>query len=424
MKILISAYSCEPNKGSEPGVGWNQVVQAARNHDVWAITRANNRLAIENALAITPLPQVTWIFVDLPRWASLWKNGVRGMRTYYYIWQFVAFLQARKLHRRLRFDIVHHVTFVNYWMPTFLALLPVPFIWGPVGGGESTPPGLRKSLSVRGKAYETLRDIARTLNELNPLVHITARKAAIALAATDQTAERLRLLGCKRVTVMSQLALPENELRPLLAAPLPPSTGPFRVISVGRLLHLKGIDFGLEAFARFHKIRNDAEFWILGDGPEAKRLKRKAATLGIEQAVTFWGNVPRPQVFDMLSQSHVLLFPCLHDSGGWAGAEALCSGRPVICLDIGGPAHLVTDSTGIKVLADTPEQVIAELASALESLAGDRRRLLSLGLMGRERISTEFSWEKKGRDLATIYSLVRNSTQADIEAIAGRRKYV
>ena len=39
MKVLISAYSCEPGRGSERGVGWNVAREVARRHEVWVLTR-------------------------------------------------------------------------------------------------------------------------------------------------------------------------------------------------------------------------------------------------------------------------------------------------------------------------------------------------------------------------------------------------
>ena len=48
MNVLLSAYACEPGRGSEPGVGWNQVCQISRFHTVWALTRSNNREIIES----------------------------------------------------------------------------------------------------------------------------------------------------------------------------------------------------------------------------------------------------------------------------------------------------------------------------------------------------------------------------------------
>ena len=53
MRLLLSAYACEPGRGSEPGVGWNWAIAlAALGHDVWVLTRANNRDRIEQALAV------------------------------------------------------------------------------------------------------------------------------------------------------------------------------------------------------------------------------------------------------------------------------------------------------------------------------------------------------------------------------------
>src|SRR5207302_2919126 len=129
VNVLISAYACRPDRGSEPGVGWNVVRQIARAHDVWVLTRAANRSSIESFLAREPLPRARFVYLDLPRWARFWKQGRRGLRLYYYLWQLMAYRAGRRLHRAVAFDVVHHVTLVSYWMPSFLALLPLPFVW-------------------------------------------------------------------------------------------------------------------------------------------------------------------------------------------------------------------------------------------------------------------------------------------------------
>jgi glycosyltransferase involved in cell wall biosynthesis len=402
LRILISAYACEPDKGSEPGVGWNHVKQAARFHDVWVMTRANNRAAIEEALDTGPMPNVHWIYIDLPRWASFWKKGQRGIRLYYSLWQFVAYCQARKLHRDVGLDLAHHVTIVSYWLPTFLAFLPIPFVWGPVGGGESTPRSFRSLFSVYGRASEALRELARALCELSPVVRLTARRAAIALATTAETAARLRTLGCKNVSILAEGALPENEIIKLREFP-PSAAAPFRVASVGRLLHWKGFELGLRAFARFQARVPDVEYWLFGDGSERRRLQHLAIELGIEKKVVFWGNVARSRVLENLEECDVLLFPSLHDSGGWVTLEAMAAGRPVICLDLGGPAVRVTDATGVKVAAIDPEQAETDLTAALLRLEADPIHRAQLAQAGRLRVEQEFNWERTGEKLARIY---------------------
>jgi glycosyltransferase involved in cell wall biosynthesis len=402
LRILISAYSCEPGKGSEPGVGWNNVKQAARFHDVWVMTRSNNRTLIEEALAAEPMPNVHWIYLDLPRWARFWKKGQRGVRSYYSLWQILAYRKARKLHREVGFDLAHHVTFVNYWLPTFLPLLPIPFVWGPVGGGESTPRSFRSFLSLQGRMYETTREFARAIGELNPFIRFTARRAAMALATTHETERRLRALGCKNVSVFTQASLPAEEIHQFAAIP-PRRDPPFRVFSMGRLVHLKGFDLGLRAFARFHARFPESEYWLIGDGPERERLEQLAVQLGVGQATKFWGMMPREQAIATSTQCDILLFPALHESGGCVSVEAMAAGRPVICLDLGGPALQVTEATGIKVSATSAEQAVTDLASAIEQLATDPSRRANLGEAGRLRVDQEFNWERKGDQLARLY---------------------
>ena len=58
-------------------------------------------------------------------------------------------------------------------------------------------------------------------------------------------------------------------------------------------------------------------------------------------------------------------------SGGWTCLEAMAAGRPVVCLDLGGPATQVTEETGIKVPAPVPNQAVSGLAEAMTRLARD-----------------------------------------------------
>jgi glycosyltransferase involved in cell wall biosynthesis len=408
MKVLLSAYACEPGKGSEPGIGWNWVRQIARFAEVWVITRSNNREAIEKALAEEPLPNVHWVYFDLPRWARFWKKGQKGVHLYYYLWQVGIYFIAPRLHRQVGFDLVHHVTFGNYWLPSFLALLPVPFVWGPVGGGESAPRTFCRTFSFRGKIYEFLRDIARWIGEHDPFTRLIARKAVIALATTNETAKRLTSLGARRVEVLSQVALPSAEIEKLSSLP-PHLSSPFRLISLGRLLHWKGFDLALQAFAQLVQDVPDSEYWIVGDGPERKNLERLARKLGIIDKVRFWGALPRSEVLKKLAECDVLVHPSLHDSGGWVCVEAMASGRPVICLDLGGPALQITEETGFKIPPHTPERVVKDMVEAMRKLALDADLRRRMGEAGRWRVGEAFSWERRAGFIANIYSQIVNA---------------
>ena len=409
LKVLVSAYACEPNRGSESGIGWNWVREISKSCDVWVITRANNRPLIERALATETLCNTHFVYFDVPRWIGFWKKGQRGVRVYYYLWQVGAYFTARRSHRQIGFDLLHHVTFGKYCVPSFLVFLPAPFVWGPVGGGESTPRSLWFSLSPRGKVYELLRHLARRLGELDPFVRLTARRAAVGIATTPQTERRLRALGCKKIPVMSHAALCADEIRQLNSIP-PRHSSTFRVASIGSLLHLKGFDLGLKAFALFHRQFPTSEYWLIGEGPEKRRLQKLAQKLQIAESVKFWGFVPRSQVLEKLAECDVLLHPTLHDSSGWVSVEAMATGRPVICLDLGGTALQVTGETGIKVPVISPEQVVRDLAAGIGHLARDASYRARLSQAARERVAEHFNWEKKGQDLGHIYDQLLTSS--------------
>ena len=404
LRVLVSAYACEPGKGSEPGVGWNWARQIARfAEEVWVITRANNREVIEQALAKEPLPNVRWVYFDLPRWARFWKKGQRGVHLYYYLWQIGIYFLAWRLHRKVKFDLIHHVTFGNYWTPSFLALLPVPFVvWGPVGGGESAPGPFYRTFSWRGRIYEYMRSLARWFGEHDPFVRITARRAAVALAKAQETVQRLKTLGASKVVTMPEVAWPAEEIQRLAAVPV--HTGnPFRVLSLGRLLHWKGFHLGLTAFARFVREFPQSEYWLIGDGPERRNLERLARKLGVKDKVRFWGALPRAEALAKLAGCDVLVHPSLHDSGGWVCVEAMAAGRPVICLDLGGPALQVTEETGFKIPVCTPDQAVEEMAAAMLRLARDPDLRHSMGEAARRRVREKFSWERRGEQVHSLY---------------------
>ncbi len=404
-KVLLSAYACEPNRGSEPGVGWNWVMQIARFHEVWVITRANNRQVIEKELAVNPLPNAHFIYYDLPAWLKWFKKGNRGVHWYYYFWQIGIYRLARQLNRRESFDIAQHVTFVNYWMPSFLALLPLKFIWGPVGGGDGTPKAFLKSLSLRGRIYERTRNVVTRLFEFDPFVRLAAHKAAVCLAVTPKTAERLGKIGASRVKLLSQVGLSSQEIS-ILRQVKNGHVHPFRVVSIGNLLHLKGFHLGMAAFAKYLAAGGDGEYWLIGDGPEKKNLEKIALANGIEDKVKFWGKLPRQKVLTRLGESTVLLYPSLHDSGGVACAEAMGAGLPLICLNLGGPAMQVTPESGFAIEAISQAQVIEGLSDALLHLSREKKLLKDMGKAAQERVRSHFSWESKGDFINTLYNEV------------------
>ena len=402
MKVLISAYSCEPNKGSESGVGWNFAREVARHHQVWVLTRPDeSKAAIEAELERDPIPNLKFVYFTLPFWQDSMRLGQSGaMQVHYYLWQIQAYFVARRLHETLVFDIAHHVTFVRYSTPSLLALLPIPFVWGPVGGGERAPKPFSKDFSRKAKFYEAMRSLAHKIGEYDPFTRLTAQRSTLVRATTHDTAKQLYKMGANQVQISSESGLASEEIERLNNYPMP-DTEPLRFISMGRLLHWKGFYLGLRAFAEANL--PNAEYWLVGDGPEYESFQALAEELNIASKVKFWGRLPREETLEKLAQSHVLVHPSLHDSGGWVCLEGMAAGRPVLCLDLGGPSVQVSDETGFKIAAHTPQQVVHDLSAAMIQLSQNPDLRKRMGEAGKKLVSEHYSWQMKGQKLSQLY---------------------
>jgi glycosyltransferase involved in cell wall biosynthesis len=321
------------------------------------------------------------------------------VQLYYYAWQIGAYIMARRLHRKVGFDAVHHVTLAKHWAPSFLVLLGVPFVWGPVGGGDSIPKTFWRDFGLLGIVYEAGRDLARWVAERDPFVKLTARRSVVALAATPGTAKRLRALGARNVRVVSQLGMSDEELAALARLPRP-AGGPTRFISVGELFWWKGIRLALRAFAQARL--NDCEYWIVGSGRERRRLQRLAQSLGIDKRVRFWGELPRDETLRRLAESHILVFAGLRDSGGMACLEAMAMGRSIICLDLAGPSSL-TRGVALQMPAHRPEQVVRDLAAGMVRLACGPELREEMEEAGRQRSKEAYRWERKAEFFDAVY---------------------
>lgn len=338
MKVLISAYACEPHKGSEPGAGWNWSLAAARDHEVWVLTRANNQEPIEKELTEHPVPNIQFVYVDLPRRLRWWKKGQRGVRLYYTLWQCAALRVARELHEAELFDAVHHLTFANMWYPSRIGRLGAPFVYGPVGGGVRIPVSLYGALGTRGMLAEVWLQMLRTLAGLNPAARRTWREADLVIAQNEETARRLRKRSSAPIVVRPHASIPPG--LPERSTNAKPRG---RVaICAGRLQPWKGTSLAIRAIAQ-------TEGWtleIIGRGSDRPRLERLVRSLRVEHRIAFTPWLPQRALWARLSSADALIVASLRDDAPLIVAEAASMGVPVVSFDQGGPAAMARLAPG------------------------------------------------------------------------------
>jgi glycosyltransferase involved in cell wall biosynthesis len=333
MKVLLSALSCEPKRGSEPEVGFRALMAAASEHEVWAITMSQS------------VPKVLDAIRGDPRASRIHLEGIDFgisepridvvpapvFHWHYDRWQRALSTRALELDRVINFDLVHHVTLASYWTRAGVAVVPKPLVWGPVGGGVNPPRVLIPSLGPRGVVESLARAVGRPLMANLPPMRKTPRIAEVVLAQNRATA-RILAKGSKVSLLSNALAVQLHDLE---------LSGErnHEVLFVGRLIDWKAPILALRAFRYVET--PDAVLVFCGQGRERPRLERAARRWGIEDRVRFQGWLPRERLLPMLSRAGALLHPAVHEEAGLCIAEALTLGTPVVCLDHGGPTEVV-----------------------------------------------------------------------------------
>jgi glycosyltransferase involved in cell wall biosynthesis len=413
MNILLGVYACEPHKGSEPEVGWqmvNEIAKAMPNDTIYAITKYNNQILIEQE----KYPEnVKFFYYQPPKWLTFWKKGGRGIRTYYYVWMLSATVFMKK--QKIYFDIVHHVTFVNDWLPSFFFLLKKKknkFIWGPIG---SHAPIDNKFLDgTKRKTVEKIRIFLQLFfRNLDPSFHICKSKADCIIGITESVKENLHLSDKKNFIAESAIAMKESTVKSLTISSICNKKS-FTVISVGRLLYIKNFKLTILAFSKFlnknPKIKN-ATLRIIGEGGDKTSLQNYAKELGIDKSVEFLGQMSREKVQEHFSEASVFLFPTL-ESAGFVTLEAMSYALPVVAMDYGGPKQFIKQNKDKQLVDSTLlyNDIANSLAKKLETFYYDKKLANIVGEENRKEILKHFTWESKAQKMCRLYKELLNET--------------
>lgn len=404
--IVMTAYAINPFKGSEDGMGWNFVLQAARENKVIAITRKNNGPHIEKYMAAHPderYQRIQWVYQDWPKSLLFWKKGPILSLIYYYFWQImVAFYVRRRLEN---YDIVHNVNFHNDWTPSFLWITGKPMVWGPVGHHPKID---SQHLAFYGKKAllgdRMLWGMKNLFWHLDPFLYITKKKASHVFCMNSE-AQGVLGLPDEKCSIMPSVATEEVKSNS--------DKKGFTVISAGRFVPLKGFDMTILSFAKFlHSLplqdRKGVQLKLVGQGPYQKQLEQLADDLGITRHVEFVSWIERSALQDLYASSSVYLFPS-YEGAGMVVAEAMMHGLPVVCWDNCGPGEFVPEKSELRVPLNCNRDYAVQLfSSKLHTLFYNSILLANESKLARERYTSFFTWEKRGEQLANVYARIQS----------------
>ncbi len=411
--VLITAYAVNPFKGSEDGIAWNIIRELASKNKVIAITRENNQASIDKYLTENPLPtgsNLQFEYFDLPYWIRFWKRGGQGALFYHYIWHLAVVFFI--LRRKFSFDIAHHLNFNNDWTPSFLWLLGKPFVWGPIGHHPKVPYNYIKQYGIKAVLLEEIKWVVKKCFwTFDPFLKITKYKAAKIIALNSSVQKVLNVADDKIVVIPAA----GNE-RPMAQNPKNDSNK-IRVLSIGRLVSLKGFDITIHAFAKFYQqlpkaAQKNAQLVLIGKGPQRAHLNKiiKKYELPLNSILSKkW--MDRRELATYYANSQVFLFPS-HEGAGMVVPEALSYGLPVVCFDNHGPGEFINKDCGIAIPYGTYENSIQKFASALHTLYTDKQLRNTLSKNAFQQFEEQFTWEGKGKRIQEIYTTIHKEEKA------------
>ena len=378
INILLSAYACRPNTGSELGTGWNWAVHLAETGSVvHVLTAGRNREATEAYQREHPSSELHFHFIDVP-WMDPMSFGAR----HYLAWQWLGLRRAKVLSKSVAFDVVQHVSYGSVHLPTPLWRLGLPTIFGPVGGGQTTPPSLLPYFGEEARSERWRTRITKWLPHLPPYRKAISRMSVV-LAANRNTLELVKQAGCRRAELLC-----DTGLRMDFAADSPRRFGPslpLRLLWVGRFMPRKGVEL---AFDALQQATPNIHLTLVGDGLEDATLRRMLVQRGLEGRV-FWAGkrLPWLEVREAYLNHDALLFTSMRDSFGSQILEAMSVGLPVIALNLGGAQDFLPPLAGIKIdIGVTATETVERLSSALN-------RFVELTIEERNAMSEE-AWRK------------------------------
>ena len=172
-----------------------------------------------------------------------------------------------------------------------------------------------------------------------------------------------------------------------------------KLVVVSRLDYVKGVDVALKALDILRrKGLHHVGLVVVGDGPEAGKLRRLAAELGVDGLVEFTGF--RADVERLIAAADIVLVPSRYEPFGMVAAEAAAASKPVVASRVGGLREIVVDGeTGLLFEPGDHE----DLADKIAVLIAEAEKAAAMGVRGRRRVEELFTPQKAAEKLIRVY---------------------
>ena len=187
------------------------------------------------------------------------------------------------------------------------------------------------------------------------------------------------------------------------------------ILSVGRLIHGKGLSILLEAMGSLLEKRLPIRLVVVGDGPARADFEQAAQTLGLEDAVDFVGAVGQDEIRSYYSAVDIFCLPSFAEGIPVVLMEAMAMEVPVVSTAIMGIPELITSGVNGLLVAPGRSDLLAD---AIESLIRSPQMRRRMGQAGRQKVVQEFDVRQSALRLKEIFARELSSSPQEEPASA------
>ncbi len=412
LSILINAYACSPNMGSEPGMAWNWCVNLAKDCELHIITEGEFKDKIEAVLPTLPQGKNMHFYynpVSDEIRKMCWNQGDWRFYKYYREWQWKTYIMAEKIIKQHHINIVHQLNMIGFREPGYLWKIEnKPFVWGPIGGLKQFPSSYLEGAGIKMKLFNRVKNIINIYQiKHDKRVDQALKKADLLISSIPDSYNAI-----KKYKGLNSIIIPEtgcfiddNSIKRNKEEKVDDD---FRLLWVGKFDFRKQLNIALATMSKL-KDKSNIKLIICGSGSDNQisYYKQMAINLGIEDNVVWKGNIENSKVKEEMRKSDIFFFTSVSEDTSTVVLEAVSCGLPVLCFDTCGMGYVINESVGQKVPLTNPKQSADDFAEKINYLYNNREYLqkLSDGCKQRQK---ELSWDNKAKQMIELFNKVKN----------------
>lgn len=409
MNILINAYACAPNWGSEQGMAWHWITELAKMHNLYVITEGEWKKEIEEAVALLDVKDNIHFYYnpvsDKIR-SMCWNQGDWRFYWYYRKWQKKTLTIARQICSEHRIDIIHQLNMIGFREPGYLwNIYDTHYIWGPVGGMEIVPLSYLSGMPLSKKTKYIVKNMLNHLQiRYSTRVCKAIHRADIVIAATQGTYNSFVKLHHIKPVYMNEAGCTILEQHTAHNF----NKDQLDILWVGRFLDTKKLDIAIRTIA---KVKDLPVFLhIVGNGSDTENAmyQQMADKMGISNNIKWYGKLANKKVQEMMNQMDLFLFTSVLEGTPHVVLEAITNCLPILCIDTCGQGQLVNESIGWKVPLTNPQQNSTDFAAILRRIIINRDEIKQKSDNCKQR-QRELSWENKLVTMNKIYQQLQDT---------------